>query len=234
MKWLNLIQNSLFPPTCILCDNRSFSDKDICQHCLNQLVKNSNCCHQCGILFNQVSPQHTICGQCLKNPPVYDHTIAPFVYEGAMRYLISTLKFHNHYKNARLLGHLLAEHLQQTPQLPQCIIPVPLHKRRYRERGFNQSIEVARTVAKQLNMPLDVNACIRHRNTPHQTGLSAKQRDMNIKNAFSVPQPLPYNHIAILDDVMTRGATAGEMAKVLKKAGATKIEVWVCARTRFS
>jgi len=147
-----------------------------------------------------------------------------------MRHLITTLKFRADYKNARLLGLLLAEHLQKTAEKPDCILPVPLHKSRYRERGFNQSIEIARTVAKELQIPLDLNSCRRHRDTPHQTALSGKQRRKNMKNAFSIIKPINAQHIAILDDVMTTGSTVHELAAVLKKAGVSRVDVWVCAR----
>lgn len=229
-NWLNCIQHYLLPPTCILCDNRSFSDKDICQSCLNQLIENSNCCYQCGNPLTEFSQSDTVCEQCLKNPPDYDYTVAPFAYQGGMRYLVTQLKFNDNYKNARVLGLLLAEQLQQHTPLPECIIPVPLHKNRYQERGFNQSIEIARTVARQLKIPLELNACIRHRNTPHQVSLPAKQRHTNIKNAFSIVKPLHYSHVAVLDDVMTTGSTVTEIAAVLKKAGVKNVEVWVCAR----
>jgi ComF family protein len=147
-----------------------------------------------------------------------------------MRYLITSLKFGAHYKNARLLGLLLSDHLKQTAQRPDLIVPIPLHKVRYCQRGFNQAIEIAKTVAKELNIPLDLNSCIRHRDTPHQSALSAKQRRKNIKNAFSIIKPLYAQHIAILDDVMTTGSTAHELAYVLKKAGVDQVDVWVCAR----
>lgn len=229
-NWLNLIQNCVLPPTCILCDKRSFSNKDICDYCLKQLIHNHNCCYQCGNPFSEHSPLNTICGQCLKNPPDYDCTFAPFAYQSVMQDLVTRLKFNDSYKNARLLGMLLAEQLTRDMQIPECIIPVPLHKNRYQERGFNQSIEIARTVAKQLKIRLELNACIRHRDTPHQVSLPAKQRYSNIKNAFSIVQPLHYQHVAVLDDVMTTGSTVAEMAEVLKKAGVKKVEVWVCAR----
>jgi ComF family protein len=147
-----------------------------------------------------------------------------------MRHLIAGLKFSANYKNARLLGVLLAEGLKQHPQLPDCIMPVPLHKARYRERGFNQSIEIARTVGKELQIPVDVLSCVRHRDTPHQTQLTAKQRRTNVKNAFTIIKPITAQHIAIVDDVMTTGSTVHELATVLKKAGAVQVDVWVCAR----
>ena len=147
-----------------------------------------------------------------------------------MRHLITTLKFGAHYKNARLLGMLLGEHLQITAQRPDLIVPIPLHKTRYRQRGFNQVIEIGKTVSRELQIPLDLTSCLRHRDTPHQTALTAKQRRKNIKNAFSLIKPIHAQHIAILDDVMTTGSTAHELAHLLKKAGVSRVDVWVCAR----
>ncbi|MFZ2406068.1 MAG: ComF family protein, partial [Methylobacter sp.] len=170
------------------------------------------------------------CGRCLSRPPAFDETYAPFIHQGAIRHLIGTLKFGAHYKNARLLGMLLAEHLKQTAERPDLILPVPLHKTRYRRRGFNQAIEIARTVAKELQIPLDLTSCRRHRDTPHQTQLPAKKRRKNLKNAFSIVKPIHARHIAILDDVMTTGSTAHELAYVLKKSGISRVDVWVCAR----
>jgi ComF family protein len=229
-NYFNRLQNWLLPPTCIFCNNQGVAGKDICKLCLQQLPRNLGCCNQCG--GHLVSSHQMVCDQCTKNPPLYQRTVAPFVYAGAIKHLILQLKSPNHYSNARLLGNLLAEPLQHRVELPECIIPVPLHKNRYQERGFNQSTEIARTVAKQLNLHVDLNACIRQRDTPHQIGLSAKQRNNNIKEAFVVPHSLPYQHVAILDDVLTTGATTGEIAKVLTQAGVSHIEIWVCAKTQ--
>lgn len=233
MDWINFVQNILFPPTCILCHNSGITGKDICQLCLEQLPKNDNYCYQCGNNLTQQS-HNKRCGTCAKNPPLYQRTYAPFLYQGAISSLITDLKFRHHYKNARLLGTLLADTLQKNSKLPDCIIPVPLHKNRYRERGFNQSIEIAKIVAQRLNVSLELNACIRHRDTPHQVGLSAQQREVNILDAFSITKSFHYQHVAIVDDVMTKGATVNEMAKVLTQAGVMTIEVWVCARTDFA
>ncbi len=155
---------------------------------------------------------------------------APFLYQGAIRHLITTLKFNADFKNARLLGLLLSEYLNSTAEKPELLIPMPLHNARYRQRGFNQTIEIARTVSTQLKIPLEINTCLRDRDTPHQTALSAKQRRKNIKNAFSITKTIHAKHVAILDDVMTTGSTAHELARVLKKAGVGRVDVWVCAR----
>lgn len=229
-NWINIIQDYLLPPTCILCGNPGYHSRDICHSCYTHLPRNNLCCYRCAEILATPITTPVLCGRCLSRHPAFDETYAPFIHQGAIRHLISTLKFGANYKNARLLGMLLAEHLKQTAEQPDLILPVPLHKARYRQRGFNQAIEIARTVAKELQIPLDLTSCRRHRDTPHQTQLPAKKRRKNLKNAFSVIKPMHAQHIAILDDVMTTGSTAHELAYILKKAGASRVDVWVCAR----
>jgi len=216
------------PATCILCDSRGVVKKDICTHCFDNLPKNNDCCYQCGTPL-ELKAQISLCGYCQSTAPAFNTCHAPFIYQGAIRYLITRLKFNQHYKNARLLGQLFAESLIDR-KLPQCIIPVPLHKKRYRQRGFNQSLEIAKTIGRQLQIPIEAKLCIRHRNTPHQVGLTTKDRHKNVKNAFSIIKETHYTHIAILDDVMTTGATLQEIALIFKKTGIINIELWVCAR----
>lgn len=227
-NWLNIIQNYLLPPTCILCGHAGWQNLDLCYSCYAQLPENKQCCIQCARPLNT---EISLCGECLSRPPAFDASYAPYSYQGAMRYMILGLKSGAEYKNARTLGLLLAKSVQNTP-LPDCILPVPLHKARYKQRCFNQVIEIARTVGKELQRPLDLTSCIRHRDTPHQTKLSAKQRRKNIKNAFTVVKPIHAQHIAIIDDVMTTGSTVHELARVLKKAGVARVDVWVCARAK--
>jgi ComF family protein len=229
-NWFNIIQDYLLPPTCILCGNSGFDSQDICQACFSDLLKNTHCCYRCAEIFETPSLSPQLCGHCLNKTPAFDETHAPFIYHGIIRYLITTLKFNKQYKNARLLGYLLAHFLAKTTEMPEYIVPVPLHKKRYQERKFNQSIEIATTVSKILSIPLDTQSCIRKRNTHQQMNLPAKQRHKNIKNAFTVKKTCKAQHIAILDDVMTTGATVNELAKVLKKSGVNRVDIWVCAR----
>lgn len=203
---------------------------DICQNCLTQLVKNDHCCYRCGEILNPNIRIPILCGHCLNQPPAFDETSAPYIYQGFIQYLISGLKFNGQFNNARLLGQLLAEHINSHTEKPELLIPVPLHKSRYRERGFNQAIEIARTVSKQLSIPLELNLCTRVRDTGQQSRLSAKARRKNLKNAFKTNRLLNQQHIAIIDDVMTTGTTTQELANCLKKAGAARIDIWVCAR----
>ncbi len=147
-----------------------------------------------------------------------------------MRHLIHGLKFHAHYPCARLLGEMLGDALSEVDGKPQCIIPVPLHRSRYRERGYNQATEIARVVSRRLQIPLDLHSCIRAHATQPQSELSSEQRLRNVKKAFAIAKPLKAKHVAILDDVVTTGATVNEMARVLRKTGVERIDIWACAR----
>jgi ComF family protein len=231
---MNIIQNLLayfMPPRCILCGDNGFENRDLCKACYLELPKNTPRCYQCASDFN-TSHSTGLCPDCLSNPPAFDETLAPFIHRRAIRYLILQLKFHRHYPSARLLGGLMADYLQKTAELPEYIIPVPLHKNRYCERGFNQSIEIARILSKKLNVPLDIHSCIRHRDTAHQVGLSGEQRNENIKNAFSISSKFRAKHVVLIDDVMTTGSTVHELAAALKMAGCLRVQVWVCAKAR--
>lgn len=224
-RMIQSLLDFFMPPRCILCGERGFENRDLCHACYQELPKNTPRCWQCARNF-----EGDFCPICAKQKPAFDETFAPFLHHGAMRYLIIQLKFHAHYPSARLLGNLLADYLQKTAQLPDCIIPVPLHKNRYRERGFNQSIEIARVLAKRLNVPLDLKSCIRSRDTAHQVGLNALQRNKNIKNAFTVLTNFQAKHVALVDDVMTTGSTVHELAFALKMAGCERVQIWVCAK----
>ncbi len=228
-NWFNIIQDCLFPPTCILCNLSCNHSDDLCDACAINFKKNTNGCSCCASTL-EIDASARTCGKCLSNPPAYDKTHAPFVYQSGIRHLIQTLKFNNNYKNARLLGNLIADSVINSATFPELIMPVPLHPIRYRQRGFNQSLEIARTVSKRLSIPLDYSSCQRKKYTLQQSALPAKQRQKNLRNAFTVCRAIPARHVVIVDDVMTTGATANEMAKTLKKAGVSRVDIWVCAR----
>ncbi len=228
-NWTNIIQYKLFPPSCILCDAHGLDYKDICSGCHADLPANTLHCPCCAQPLETAPGDGLACGQCLKKPPPYSQVIAPFLYQHSLKWLITGLKFHRQYKNARLLGQLFSDRLQKLSTYPDYIIPVPLHPKRLRQRGFNQSEEIASIIAKQLRIPLRLDLCQRIKLSPPQSGLHAKERQKNIRNAFKA-KPLPGHHVVIFDDVMTTGATVSELSKTLKKAGATRVDVWVCAR----
>jgi ComF family protein len=228
-NWLDIIQQVLFPPTCILCGNAGQAGRDLCLQCYLQLPANISCCPCCANVLTAAEPDR-LCGRCIARPPAFDKVHAPFLYRDGMRYLITGLKFGARHAHARLLGQLLLDYVRRQAELPDCIMPVPLHKARYCERGFNQAIEIGRLVSSETGIPLDLTSCRRRRDTPHQAGLTSKQRQRNIRNAFELAKPVPYRYVAILDDVMTTGSTAREMASLLKRQGIARVDVWVCAR----
>ncbi|MGR9053821.1 MAG: ComF family protein [Gammaproteobacteria bacterium] len=229
-NWLDIIQNYLLPPTCIFCGHTGTDTLDLCGDCRSLLIVNERFCRRCAAPLEADNCEGLICGDCQKRRVSFDSTFAPYIYQGAMRFLISGLKFGAQYKHARLLAKLMIEGLDSTNDRPGCLVPVPLHKKRYRERGFNQAAEIARIVSHELAIPLIQTHCIRSRDTPHQIDLSAKQRRKNVKRAFTVTKPLAQTHVAIIDDVMTTGATVAELAIALKKSGVERVDVWVCAR----
>ncbi len=143
------------------------------------------------------------------------------------------LKFRKDIRLARLLGGLMAQELLAqfvAPPGMDVIVPVPLHPARLRERGFNQALELARPLARQLCVPLDSRCAERVRATAPQSALPAKQRRRNIKGAFRVTAAVKGCRVAVVDDVMTTGHTVSEFAATLRRAGAVSVTVWVCAR----
>lgn len=225
---LTIIQNYLFPPTCLLCGDPGAAGRDLCLGCAQDLPYNDCCCRRCGLPLAAAS--NSDCGTCQRKPPHFDATIAAFRYEEPVRHLIHGLKFQSRYAAARLLGSLLADRLTDVQELPQRLIPVPLHRDRYRARGFNQSIEIAREVSARLKLPLDLSGCARVRATAPQTELSAAERARNLRKSFWASCDYRGLHVALLDDVVTTGATVNELARVLRERGVRRVEVWACAR----
>lgn len=225
------LEHWLFPAACVLCGKPGEDGRELCADCLNDLPYNSVACPRCALSLPVQAAAGNLCGRCQQNPPAYDRAFSLFQYTHPASKLILRLKFNAKLNMARLLGELMAAHLQQQAQtLPQLIIPVPLHRSRLRGRGFNQALELARPVARKLGIPIDYQSCVRTRKTAVQSKLPAKDKHANVKNAFSVIRPIHARHVAIVDDVMTTGHTLEEVAKVLRKAGVERIDVWVVAR----
>jgi ComF family protein len=174
------------------------------------------------------------CGQCVKQPPLFNHTFAPFHYQPPIDKLTMGIKFGRNLVYARVLGELMAKNIGRyliEADKPDCLIPVPLHHTRLRERGFNQALELAKPIAKQLQIPIDFRSCKRVRATLAQTLIPAATRQRNVRNAFLVAKDFFAPHVAILDDVVTTGSTVTELSRILLQAGVKKISIWCCART---
>lgn len=224
------ILDNLFPHYCVLCNSLTNRDLSICCDCEANLPKIDYSCKSCGQPFS--NNRQVYCGECLQEKPPHDFTVALFHYQEPIDYLIQTLKFSNNLAYANVLGKLLAREIAmcyKNCSLPEAIIPVPLHKERLKERGFNQALEIARPISKELLIPLNHSCCGRVRNTEAQAMLGVEDRIPNVHNAFKCSK-LPYKHVAIVDDVVTTGSTVRELSKALIKAGAKQVDVWTVAR----
>jgi len=208
---------------CVLCKAASGAHM-LCPACYADLPRIANACPQCAAPSGGER-----CGSCLTHPPAYDRALAALDYTFPVDKLIQTLKYGHQLALAHLLGELTAVKLR--PQLrPDSILPMPLHPARLRERGFNQAHEIAKVIAKKSGLALDPRLATRIVNTPPQAALALDARLKNVKGAFACSHDVKNKHIALVDDVMTSGATLNELAKTLKQAGAREISVWVVAR----
>lgn len=218
----------LLPQSCFLCGDSS--NQSLCAACIADLPYQRHACIRCAKTLSETG----VCENCQTNPPPYTHTQAVFSYQYPIDKLILAAKFHQNLAVLKLLGDLMAQHL--TLQLisqssPDILIPVPLHPKRLRQRGYNQSLELAKYISKQTGIPLDYKTCQRIKNTRPQTTLSQQQRQTNVIGAFQVRNlKSSWQHIVLIDDVMTTGSTIQELAKVFKEAGVATVDVWCCAR----
>lgn len=227
------LQRGLLPSTCVLCaGGEQAGDLDLCAGCADDLPENANACAQCAEQLSGHRGEARLCGACLRKPPRFHAAHCAFRYGFPVDHLVRALKYGGRLAHARVLGSLLARSLADSAResWPQALIPVPLAKQRFGERGFNQAIEIAKQLEKELCIPLRADVLERRRDTREQAGLDRAARRRNVRGAFALRAPLPADHVAIVDDVVTTGSTANEIARVLRKAGAKRIEVWAVAR----
>jgi ComF family protein len=227
--WWHRVLDILLPPRCVLC-GQSSGPVCICAACRLDLPWHGPHCLRCGLPLG--SAKDKICGACMQKAPPFTRTVCPLQYEFPVNRLVQAFKFKRQLAAGRVLSHLLSEHitLQDLP-LPDTLIPVPLHNLRMLKRGFNQAYEMAAYAGRVLGIPIRADALRRRRNTLAQSGLSRKQRRQNLQGAFYWHgRSKPGRHVVLIDDVMTTGTTLTECARVLKKAGAKRVDVWVAAR----
>jgi ComF family protein len=225
--WSEALWRRLYPPVCALCGASGSAGLDLCTHCQTDLPFLGIACLRCA---RPLSIPET-CGACQQQAPPQDRTLSAFRYAAPLDHLILQLKFHGKLHLAQLLGKLTAQQLEQCVHSPpECIIPVPLHPTRLRERGFNQALELAQPVAARLKIPINYQVVYRRRNTATQSGLPRQERKRNMRGAFALRGTLTARHVAIMDDVLTTGHTVGELTRTLRGAGVQIIEVWTCAR----
>ncbi len=176
------------------------------------------------------TPNGEVCGHCLKDPPAFSHTIAVFAYSFPIDRLIQAMKYDEQIFLARMMAKKLAP-LIDRPNLPDCLIAMPLHPERLKSRGFNQAQLIAKPLSKSLGVPLLNRACQRLRDTPSQTSLPFDQRGKNMRGAFGCDADFSGKHVALIDDVMTSGASMNALAKAALAKGAARVSAWVISRT---
>src|SRR5574340_353499 len=218
---------ALLPQQCLLCAAASGSSL-LCQPCHARLpALAADRCPQCAL----PTSGGEVCGHCLRHPPAFDHTLAAFSYRFPVDALVQALKYEGNLAIAGILAEPLAALAAARPA-PDALVALPLHPERLRERGFNQSLEIARFLSRELGIPLLACACQRIRATAPQAGLPWQERAGNVRGAFACQAAdLEGKSIAVVDDVMTTGATMDELCRVLRAAGAREVGAWVVTRT---
>lgn len=226
----------ILPPLCHICHSfiPDAGKLHICPTCRERLpLVLSPICTLCGIPFSSAGGDHR-CGACINNPPHFDVARAPFLYEGAIRELIHSFKYDRRTHLRYPLAILAMESAQAfMTYSPQLVIPVPLHKSRLRQRGFNQAVLFGKMLSQGLSLPMVPDALTRIRPTEPQINLNAADRHLNVRGAFAVKRPAAVagKQVLLLDDVMTTGSTMDECAKELKRAGAVAVVAATIART---
>ncbi len=216
---------------CALCQTRNDVHQGLCEGCRADLPWLIHACPRCALPLNPFTP-HGYCSSCLHNKPEFDRSLAAFRYDFPISQLLPAIKYHRQPQALGWLGKTLADFLELhhlDHPWPQAVVPVPMHLWSESLRGFNQAQLLAEILTKQLGIPLwqGLQKTVR---TPHQADLNLQARKHNLQHAFKV-LPNPPAHLALVDDVMTTGTTVNTLARLLKSAGAERVDVWVLART---
>ena len=219
------------PSLCAVC--HAWGRQRICVDCVDRFASATPRCRRCAL---QVPEGVEVCGACLREPPPYAATLAAVDYAHPWDGLVGRFKFHAGLDLTTALVHrMLCACAAAGWPVPSLLLPVPLSNARLRERGYNQAWELARRLARSLGCPIDQRLLLRVKDTPHQLAFPPEQRAGNVRAAFAVEPDrraaLRGRSVTVVDDVMTTGATAAEIARVLLQAGAAEVRIWVVART---
>lgn len=220
-----------WPSQCAVC--RAWQSQRVCGHCRQRFAAPVPRCKRCALRL----PGNTgLCGQCIRHPPPFEQAVTAFDYDYPWDGLLTAFKFRSALDLAPTLAEQLCNAIEEraTPR-PDLLLPTPLAPARLRERGHNQAWEITRRLAQRLAVPARTDLLLRIKDTPHQLSLPQAGRAANVRGAFAVEPTrrteLSGKTVAVVDDVMTTGATAAEMTRTLLQAGAASVAVWVLART---
>ncbi len=226
-KLFSITQRLGLPSICYLCKQLNKGHHAICAHCITLMPLLGPACQQCAHPLPPTA--HPLCGQCSTKKPYFDSTIVGYAFEEPLRSLLHAFKYDQCLFLGSFLSHLMLLTWQHMAMTTECLIPVPMHPTKLADRGFNQAAILTKILASHLNIPYSLMDCQKIINTDSQASLSASKRKTNLKGAFTC-SPLPYEQVTLIDDLLTTGSTANELAKALKKAGVKTVTVWCCAR----
>lgn len=219
--------DALYPRRCLVCDGDGQPGLDLCRLCEVELPWLPPACPRCALPSMFGLP----CERCSGRASPIQRTRAAFLYNAPVDSLLPRLKFHEDLCAGRLASSLMLRVLQHADR-PDAVVAIPLHRKRLRKRGYNQALELAKPVAQALDLPLRGDLLHRREYTTAQSSLDKETRALNMQDVFvglrgkrDVPR-----HVALLDDVMTTGATLESAAIALKAIGVQRVDAWVCAR----
>lgn len=227
--------NFIFPERCLACEKGIANTQRICASCLLRIRYISPpMCIRCGVPFNSEMGSDRLCGNCLTSKAYFNKARAIGLYEGVLQEVVHRFKYNGKTLLAGPLGCLMLNHNLDSMDFKSYdfLVPVPLHRKRLRERGFNQALSLARYVGKRCGVPVDYLSLKRVRWEEPQINLNKNERARNVKDAFSLSNKnrLQHRNILLIDDVYTSGATVNECAKVLTKGGTAKVDVLTVCR----
>ncbi|WP_208619638.1 ComF family protein [Xanthomonas populi] len=225
-SWPQRVVRLLLPSVCLVCAEAGAADCDLCPSCRAALPDHGHACLCCATQL-YASDGAVLCGQCLQQPPPLQRVQACFTYRWPVDGLLRRFKFHQDLAAGRLLSELMAKHCAGLPR-PQALVPVSLYRQRLRQRGYDQALELTKPLGRALRLPC-LPLLRRVRATAPQSELDADERQRNLRDAFVAGGVLPA-HVALVDDVMTTGATLHAAAQALRRAGVQRVDAWVCAR----
>ncbi|MBK5377116.1 ComF family protein [Pseudomonas sp. TH43] len=219
---------------CLLCDEPADAEMPICVACETELPWLGDQCITCAL---PLAAAGLTCGECLLEPPTFEQVAVPWRYGFPVDSLITRFKHNAKWPFGHLLADVLGQYLQHRfdeglPR-PDALLPVPMTTKRLRQRGFNQAAMLARWLSQTLEMPSEENLLLRTQDTSAQQGLDAKARKRNLLQAFALTPDavVKGRSFALVDDVLTTGATAQALARLLINAGAARVDVYCLART---
>ena len=229
--------SAIFPTQCVVCGKACYRHYSLCLPCEQQLPQLGTSCSSCGMEYSATALVNGICSSCLLAPKPFCSCRSVFHYRHPINKLLAAFKFHSRFEVGFALSQILAKQMKKHYQFnakPDYLLPVPLHKHRLRQRGFNQALEICRVITRHCEIPVAHNLVRKIRDTPAQTEMSsARARKENLKRAFSLGDNSALKNvksIAIIDDVVTTTATVSVLSQTLKSHGIRRVEVWSLAR----